>query len=122
MGDVTMREAHPCLTTTNMMASMFVWARLQGAFGGALYFCGSSVTPGNGHDLSLLSGFCGCASSWCGLPLRQKRCSARRFPCPSEHDGPGRMISGCAWRWKIRELPTRERQSELVGQGMEIEI
>jgi len=55
--DITYREAHPCLDQTNMMASMFVYKYVQGICDGAVFFCGSSVTPGNGHDLSLLSGF-----------------------------------------------------------------
>jgi predicted NAD/FAD-binding protein len=55
--DITYREAHPCLDQTNMMASMFVYKNLQGICNNTVYFCGSSVTPGNGHDLSLLSGF-----------------------------------------------------------------
>lgn len=55
--DVVMREAHPQLSTTNMFASYFIWQHMQGSCGGTLFFTGSSVTPGNGHDLSLLSGF-----------------------------------------------------------------
>jgi hypothetical protein len=55
--DVVMREAHPQLSTRNMFASYFIWQHLQGACGGTLFFTGSFITPGNGHDLSLLSGF-----------------------------------------------------------------
>lgn len=55
--DVVMREAHPQLNMMNLMASYFIWQRLQGSCGGTLFFTGSSVTPGNAHDLSLLSGF-----------------------------------------------------------------
>lgn len=56
-GAIIYREAHPLLNQTNMMASMFLYRHFQGCCGDSIYFCGSSVTPGNGHDLSLLSGF-----------------------------------------------------------------
>jgi len=55
--DVVMREAHPQLSVTNMFASYFVWRHLQGSCNNTLYFTGSFITPGNGHDLSMLSGF-----------------------------------------------------------------
>jgi len=55
--DVIMREAHPQLSTTNLFASYFIWSHLQGTCEGTLYFTGSFITPGNAHDLSLLSGF-----------------------------------------------------------------
>lgn len=54
--NVTGKEAHPCLTMTNLAMSNVVWPWLQGMHGGCAYFCGSFVTPGNGHDLSMLSG------------------------------------------------------------------
>lgn len=47
------RKAHPELSVGNL-ARALLWRRLQGKDG--LYYCGSHVTPGNGHDLSLLSG------------------------------------------------------------------
>ena len=53
---VTSRDAHPCLTVWQMLASTFFWPFLQGNRNGQVYFCGSACTPGNGHDLSLLSG------------------------------------------------------------------
>ena len=54
---VTSREAHPSLTMTQMAASIAVWPILQGFRNRQVYYCGSAFTPGNGHDLSLLSGF-----------------------------------------------------------------
>ena len=53
---VTSREAHPCLTTWQMLSATQLWPLFQGSREGAAYFCGSAVTPGNGHDLSFLSG------------------------------------------------------------------
>jgi predicted NAD/FAD-binding protein len=47
------REAHPELSVGNL-ARALLWRLLQGKDG--LYYCGSLATPGNGHDLSLLSG------------------------------------------------------------------
>eukprot|EP00937_MAST-01D_sp_MAST-1D-sp2_P000463 g463.t1 len=54
--NVTGREAHPCLTMRNLLLSSLLWPWLQGLHRGTAFFCGSAVTPGNGHDLSLLSG------------------------------------------------------------------
>ena len=54
--NVNGKEAHPCLTMTNLALSNVVWPWLQGMQQGRVYFCGSYVTPGNGHDLSMLSG------------------------------------------------------------------
>ncbi|CAF0922886.1 unnamed protein product [Didymodactylos carnosus] len=53
-GTIYNRRAHPYLTLRNMLISMllrFVQGKQR------MYFCGSYCTPGNGHDLSLLSGF-----------------------------------------------------------------
>jgi predicted NAD/FAD-binding protein len=47
------RKAHPELSVGNL-ARALLWRLLQGKDG--LYYCGSLATPGNGHDLSLLSG------------------------------------------------------------------
>ena len=63
----TSREAHPCLTTWQMMASQILWPLLQGTRNGQTFFCGSAVTPGNGHDLSFLSGLI--AASELGAPF-----------------------------------------------------
>mmetsp|Transcript_116587 Transcript_116587/g.267607 ORF Transcript_116587/g.267607 Transcript_116587/m.267607 type:complete len:171 (+) Transcript_116587:77-589(+) len=54
---VTSKESHPSLTTMNVFFSQFFWPTRQGSRAGRFYFCGSAVTPGNGHDLSLTSGF-----------------------------------------------------------------
>eukprot|EP00300_Choanocystis_sp_HF-7_P011876 c17652_g1_i3.p1 GENE.c17652_g1_i3~~c17652_g1_i3.p1 ORF type:complete len:285 (+),score=66.86 c17652_g1_i3:720-1574(+) len=45
---------HPTLSKWSQVI-MLLLRYVQGSHG--LYFCGSYVTPGNGHDLSLLSGF-----------------------------------------------------------------
>ena len=53
---VTSHEAHPCLSKWQLAACTLLWPRAQGSRNGSTYFCGSAVTPGNGHDLSFLSG------------------------------------------------------------------
>jgi predicted NAD/FAD-dependent oxidoreductase len=65
---VTSFEAHPCLTKFHLAASNLLWPLLQGSRGGSVYFCGSTVTPGNGHDLSLLSGLV--AAAECGAEFQ----------------------------------------------------
>ena len=77
--NVTGREAHPCLTTTNLALSTAVWPRLQGLHGGALYFAGSSVTPGNGHDLSLLSGLVVAAAVGAPFPFVENEAALSDF-------------------------------------------
>lgn len=54
---VTSRDAHPCLTMWQSGTSVALWPLLQGFRNKQVYYCGSAFTPGNGHDLSLLSGF-----------------------------------------------------------------
>ena len=58
------RGAHPELSLSQLWTARRLAAR-QGE--GGLYFCGSYMTPGNGHDLSLLSGFV--AASALGAPF-----------------------------------------------------
>jgi len=53
LATVDNRSAHPELSIGNL-ARALLWRFLQGKDG--LYYCGSLATPGNGHDLSLLSG------------------------------------------------------------------
>lgn len=53
-GKVDNRRAHPSLSFRNQMISLLI-RLVQGENG--MYFCGNSVTPANGHDLSLISGF-----------------------------------------------------------------
>ena len=53
VGEVTNWRAHPHMSLRNLLLSVllrFVQGRQR------LYFAGSYATPGNGHDLSLLSG------------------------------------------------------------------
>ena len=57
------RGGHPELSHGNLLVARRL-RRLQGH--GRLYYCGSYTTPGNGHDLSLLSGFV--AASALGAP------------------------------------------------------
>jgi predicted NAD/FAD-binding protein len=52
-GTVSNFRAHPHLNSFNL-AIVFLMRLLQGRRG--IYYCGSYATPGNGHDLSLLSG------------------------------------------------------------------
>lgn len=51
---ISNRRAHPDLSVANLSRAL-CYRFLQGK--DRLYYCGSCVTPGNGHDLSLLSGF-----------------------------------------------------------------
>jgi hypothetical protein len=53
-GKVDNRRAHPSLSFRNQAISLLI-RLVQGENG--MYFCGNSVTPANGHDLSLISGF-----------------------------------------------------------------
>ena len=53
---VTGREAHPSLTISNLAMSNVLWPNLQGIHDNVVYFAGSAITPGNGHDLSFVSG------------------------------------------------------------------
>jgi predicted NAD/FAD-binding protein len=54
VGKVDNRRAHPSLSFRNQAISLLI-RLVQGENG--MYFCGNAVTPANGHDLSLLSGF-----------------------------------------------------------------
>lgn len=53
-GKVSNRRAHPNLSSRNQATSLLT-RLVQGENG--MYFCACSVTPANGHDLSLISGF-----------------------------------------------------------------
>ena len=53
-GKVDNRGAHPSLSFRNQLIALSI-RFVQGEDG--MFFCGNSVTPANGHDLSLLSGF-----------------------------------------------------------------
>lgn len=50
---ISNRQAHPDMSTGNLLRAL-LYRFLQGR--DSLYYCGSYATPGNGHDLSLLSG------------------------------------------------------------------
>jgi predicted NAD/FAD-binding protein len=52
---ISNRRAHPVFSRENLARASLV-RLVQGKRG--LYFAGSYATPGNGHDLSLLSGLC----------------------------------------------------------------
>ncbi|CAF0788487.1 unnamed protein product [Adineta ricciae] len=53
-GKVDNRRAHPSLSFRNQTIALLM-RLVQGENG--MYFCGNAVTPANGHDLSLISGF-----------------------------------------------------------------
>eukprot|EP00164_Ancoracysta_twista_P003267 GFYU01004360.1.p1 GENE.GFYU01004360.1~~GFYU01004360.1.p1 ORF type:complete len:532 (-),score=136.44 GFYU01004360.1:38-1633(-) len=53
-GTVTNYRAHPHMHLKNLVLSVLI-RFIQGA--GGVFYCSSYTTPGNGHDLSLLSGF-----------------------------------------------------------------
>jgi hypothetical protein len=69
--NVTSEEAHPCLTRWQLFATAMLWPRCQGSRQKCAYFCGSAITPGNGHDLSFLSGICVTAKLGCTHPFSQ---------------------------------------------------
>ena len=52
--------SHPSFSTRNLLIA-FALRWVQGR--GGVYYCGSYTTPGNGHDLSLLSGLCAASHS-----------------------------------------------------------
>ena len=52
--------SHPSFSTRNLLIAFTLrWAQGRGG----VYYCGSYTTPGNGHDLSLLSGLCAASFS-----------------------------------------------------------
>jgi predicted NAD/FAD-binding protein len=60
------RGAHPALSIGNLIAARAL-SRLQGRR--HLHYCGSYTTPGNGHDLSLLSGLVVAEALGAGYPF-----------------------------------------------------
>jgi len=76
---VTSFEAHPCLTKFHLAASNLFWPLLQGSRGGTVYYCGHTVTPGNGHDLSLLSGLVAAAECGAEFPYLGDKNAAGDF-------------------------------------------
>ena len=67
LSSVSSREAHPSLTIYQLAATSMLWPLFQG--NQQMYFCGSSVLPGNGHDLSLLSGFVAASALGADFPF-----------------------------------------------------
>eukprot|EP00123_Amoebidium_parasiticum_P004173 comp15457_c0_seq1/m.12432 comp15457_c0_seq1/g.12432 ORF comp15457_c0_seq1/g.12432 comp15457_c0_seq1/m.12432 type:complete len:491 (-) comp15457_c0_seq1:6-1478(-) len=57
-GKVDNRRCHPHLSVKNLLLSVGVFRFLQGR--GGMYYIGNIATPGNGHDLSLLSALVVC--------------------------------------------------------------
>ena len=76
---VTSFEGHPCLTKFHLMASALFWPMLQGSREGTVYFCGSTVTPGNGHDLSYLSGLVAAGACGAAFPYQEHRHAAADY-------------------------------------------
>ena len=74
VGHVDNSWAHPEFSFKNLFLSLCM-PLLQGRH--QVYYCGSYVTPGNGHDLSLLSGMVVAA-----------RCSGGYHPLRHQADGP----------------------------------
>ncbi len=74
VGHVSNDFAHPQLSFANLALASAALPLMQGLEN--MYFCGSYATPGNGHDLSLLSGIAA-ANAACGgsLPFP--------FDCPN---------------------------------------
>ena len=65
-GAVSNLGAHPCFSTRNLL--VFGLLRfLQGR--DRVFFCGSYTTPGNGHDLSLLSGLVAAEAAGAAYPF-----------------------------------------------------
>jgi hypothetical protein len=76
---VTSFEGHPCLTKFHLMASALFWPMLQGSREGSVYFCGSSITPGNGHDLSYLSGLVAAGQIGAEFPYEHHEAAAADY-------------------------------------------
>jgi len=75
----TSREAHPCLTTWQMMSTTVLWPLLQGRRNAKCYFCGSAVLPGNGHDLSFLSGIVAATELGANYPFQKNKMAQQDF-------------------------------------------
>ena len=65
LGQVDNSRAHPPSVINLALHLSFGWCRVDT---GRLLFCGSYTTPGNGHDLSLLSSLAA-ATLWVAYPL-----------------------------------------------------
>jgi predicted NAD/FAD-binding protein len=75
-GEVHNINNHPCLCTGNLVL-VFVLRLVQGTRG--LFFCGAHTTPGNGHDLSLLSGLAAANRIGAGYPFERNAQAAADF-------------------------------------------
>jgi hypothetical protein len=70
------RGAHPALSIGNLLSARRL-ARLQGR--DRLRYCGSYTTPGNGHDLSFLSGLVAAYEFGAPYPFAHDREAAADF-------------------------------------------
>ena len=75
-GTVSHVRAHPVLSPLNLLISQLL-PLLQGNRG--IHYCGSYSTPGNGHDLSLLSGFVAANAVGASYPFPENKAAKRDF-------------------------------------------
>eukprot|EP01060_Flectonema_neradi_P030715 TRINITY_DN4511_c0_g1_i1.p1 TRINITY_DN4511_c0_g1~~TRINITY_DN4511_c0_g1_i1.p1 ORF type:complete len:623 (+),score=128.85 TRINITY_DN4511_c0_g1_i1:50-1918(+) len=75
-GTVSHVRAHPVLSPFNLLISQLL-PLLQGSRG--IHYCGSYSTPGNGHDLSLLSGFVAANGVGAEYPFPENESARRDF-------------------------------------------
>lgn len=70
------RRAHPALSAKNLLIA-YALRRIQGRRG--IYYCSSYTTPGNGHDLSLLSGLAVAAALGAPYPFAEDAAARQDF-------------------------------------------
>lgn len=76
VGTIDNIGAHPHLSKGNLIIAQLL-RFLQGC--GGLYFCSCYTTPGNGHDLSLLSGFAVACALGAAYPFAENKAAAEDF-------------------------------------------
>jgi hypothetical protein len=73
---ITNDKAHPSFSSANLVRAWLLRA-LQGRR--SSYFCGSYATPGNGHDLSFLSGLVVAKAIGADYPFEKERAAVLDF-------------------------------------------
>jgi hypothetical protein len=76
-GTVSNERAHPHLSFKNTLIATAGMRFVQGHK--RAYYCSSWTTPGNGQDLSMLSGFCVAAKLGAAYPFPANRYAADDF-------------------------------------------
>ena len=76
LGEVSNETAHPSLSLANLARIRGI-RRFQGER--CAWYCGSYVTPANGHDLSLVSGLVAAEALGAGYPFEKDAAARRDF-------------------------------------------